>query len=266
MAAGGDAIARIADGRVVFVRGRCPTSWWRSRSCSRRRTSLAPRCVEVVEPSAHRVAPPCPAHAAGCGGCTWQHVDRGRAVGSEDGRRDRGAEADRQAHRPGRRSRRVACRRGPIARRLRLATGDDRLGLRGRHSHDVVELDGCPVSHPLLQDLLAVIRVRGQGEVSLRVSAATGETIGMGRRRRRGAARTCRPMSAIGPTARGARGRRRLRLRVSAASFFQSGPAAAELLVAAVREACGDVRRVRTPSSMRTAASGCSPLPSTAPM
>jgi 23S rRNA (uracil1939-C5)-methyltransferase len=29
-------------------------------------------------------------------------------------------------------------------------------------------------------------------------------------------------------------------LRVSAASFFQSGPAAAELLVAAVREACGD--------------------------
>ena len=42
---------------------------------------------------------------------------------------------------------------------LRLAAGDHRLGLRSRHSHDVVELSACPVSHPLLQDLLAHIHI-----------------------------------------------------------------------------------------------------------
>ena len=44
-----------------------------------------------------------------------------------------------------------------------------------RSSHDVVELTGCPVSHPLLEELLATIKVRGNGEVSLRVGAATGQ-------------------------------------------------------------------------------------------
>jgi 23S rRNA (uracil1939-C5)-methyltransferase len=123
---------------------------------------------------------------------------------------------------------------------LRLATGSNRLGLRGRHSHDVVELDGCPVSHPLLEDLLAVIRIRGDGEVSLRVSAATGErsawilngTVEL----------LAVPADvAIGAAAAVHEVVAGKKLRVSAASFFQSGPAAAEVLVAGVRAACDDM-------------------------
>jgi 23S rRNA (uracil1939-C5)-methyltransferase len=123
---------------------------------------------------------------------------------------------------------------------LRLAAGSHRLGLRARHSHDVIELGGCPVSHPLLQDLLAAIRVRGDGEVSLRVGAATDQRsawvvegnvelldvptdVGVG------------ADAAVHEVVAGNT------LRVSAASFFQSGPDAAELLVAAVRDACGDM-------------------------
>ena len=122
---------------------------------------------------------------------------------------------------------------------LRLATGEHRLGLRSRHSHDVVELDACPVSHPLLQDLLASIHIRGSGEVSLRVGAATGERsawvvdgdvelLGLP------------PDVGVGPTAQVHEVVAGHSLRISAASFFQSGPAAAELLVAAVRDACGE--------------------------
>jgi 23S rRNA (uracil1939-C5)-methyltransferase len=128
---------------------------------------------------------------------------------------------------------------------LRLATGDHRLGLRSRHSHDVVELDACPVSHPLLQDLLAHVHTRGSGEVSLRVGAATGERsawvvdgdvelLGL-------------PTDVgVGPTAQIHEIVAGNSLRISAASFFQSGPAAAELLVAAVREACGELANAST--------------------
>jgi 23S rRNA (uracil1939-C5)-methyltransferase len=123
---------------------------------------------------------------------------------------------------------------------LRLATGrGGRVGLRGRNSHDVAELGGCPVSHPLLEEMLAAVRVRGSGEISLRVGAAT---------RQRSAWVVDGDVELfdlpsdveIGPTAAVHEVVSGKTLRISARSFFQSGPAAAELLVTAVREACGD--------------------------
>lgn len=239
MAAGGDAIARIADGRVAFVRGALPGELVEIAIVQSKKDFVRAEVLDVLEPSVHRVLPPCPAHAAGCGGCTWQHVDATAqlalktAVVTEALTRtgklidpvvDIGSSVPSWAYRT----------------TLRLATGSNRLGLRGRHSHDVIELDGCPVSHPLLEELLAVTRVQGDGEVSLRVSAATGERsawiisgdvellavppdVGIG------------ASAAVHEIVAGTT------LRVSAASFFQSGPAAAEVLVAGVRLACGDI-------------------------
>ncbi len=123
---------------------------------------------------------------------------------------------------------------------LRLASGSHRLGLRARHSHDVIELEACPVSHPLLQELLATVRTRGDGEVSLRVGAATEQ---------RSAWIVDGEVElldvptdvAIGSDAAVHEVVAGNTFRVSAASFFQSGPAAAELLVGAVRDACGDM-------------------------
>ena len=237
MAAGGDAIARMADGRVAFVRGALPNELVAIEVVQSNKDFVRAEVVDVIEPAASRVVPPCPAHAAGCGGCTWQHVDAAAqlelktAVVIEALKRT-GRIADPMVS--------VGESVSPWAYRttLRLATGTDRLGLRGRHSHDVVELGGCPVSHPLLEELLTVVRVRGQGEVSLRVSAATGERsawvvdgdvelldvpsdVGIG------------PGALVHEVIGG------VRMQVSAASFFQSGPAAAELLLAAVREASG---------------------------
>jgi 23S rRNA (uracil1939-C5)-methyltransferase len=104
----------------------------------------------------------------------------------------------------------------------------------------VIELDACPVSHPRLQDLLAAMHVRGHGEVSLRVGDSSGERsawvadgdvefldmpgdVGVG------------PAAIVHERVAGRD------LQVSAASFFQSGPAAADLLVAAVHEASSDL-------------------------
>ncbi len=239
MAAGGDAIARIEDGRVAFVRGALPGELVAVEIVQSKKDFVRAVVVDVLEPSVHRVEPPCPAHAAGCGGCTWQHV-------ADDSQLEMKSAVVLEAlTRTGKLIEPVVelgSSVPPWAYRttLRLAAGSHRLGLRARHSHDVIELGGCPVSHPLLQDLLAAIRVRGDGEVSLRVGAATDQRsawvvegdvelldvptdVGVG------------PDAAVHEVVAGNT------LRVSAASFFQSGPDAAELLVAAVRDACGDM-------------------------
>lgn len=237
MAAGGDAIARMADGRVAFVRGALPDELVAIDVTQSKKDFVRADVVEVIEPASFRVAPPCPAHAAGCGGCTWQHVD---ATAQLELKTSVVIEALKRTGKIIDPAVAVGASVPPWAYRttLRLATGVDRLGLRGRHSHDVVELGGCPVSHPLLEELLASIRVRGQGEVSLRVGAATGERsawivegdvelldvpsdVDVG------------PSAVVHEVIAGSR------LQVSAASFFQSGPAAAELLLAAVRHASG---------------------------
>jgi 23S rRNA (uracil1939-C5)-methyltransferase len=237
MAAGGDAIARMADGRVAFVRGALPGESVAVDIVQAKKDFVRAEVVEVIEGSPMRVAPPCPAHAAGCGGCGWQHVS---AAGQLQLKSEVVIEALQRTGKLVDPVVEVGASVPPWAYRttLRLAGGNGRLGLRSRQSHDVIDLDGCPVSHPMLEQLLATLRCRGAGEVSLRVSAATGERtawvvdgdlsllavpddVGIG------AQATVHEV--IG-------GRR---LQVSASSFFQSGPDAAELLVAAVSDACG---------------------------
>ena len=239
MAAGGDAIAHVEDGRVAFVRGALPGELVAVEIVQSKKDFVRAEVLDVIEPSQHRVVPPCPGHAAGCGGCTWQHVEPAAQLGLKaaivaEALRRTGKLLDADVV--------VGSSVPAWAYRttLRVTAGVDRLGLRGRDSHDVVELEGCPVSHPLLEELLTALRVRGHGEISLRVSAATGERSAMVVD---GDLELLDVPSdvAIGPRAAVHEIVAGKRFRVSAASFFQSGPAAAELLVGAVREACGEL-------------------------
>jgi 23S rRNA (uracil1939-C5)-methyltransferase len=93
------------------------------------------------------------------------------------------------------------------------------------------------VAHPDLAALLPAMRVAGADEVVLRVSEATGEATAWAPA---GAARIegLPPYVSVGSGAVLHEQVCGVRLRVSAASFFQSGPAAATLIVEAVREAC----------------------------
>src|SRR4051794_29873728 len=71
VAAGGDAIARLADGRVVFVPGALPGEIVRCRLVSSKKDYARAEVVEVLSPSADRVA----GHGSACG-CTWSFVAR----------------------------------------------------------------------------------------------------------------------------------------------------------------------------------------------
>ena len=75
LAAGGDAVGRGADGRVVFVPGAAPGERVRVRLVEEHKQFARGALVAVVTPSADRVPPPCPLfRERTCGGCAWQHV------------------------------------------------------------------------------------------------------------------------------------------------------------------------------------------------
>jgi len=69
---GGDGLAHH-DGHTVFVPLVLPGELVRIESASRKKKFIRGRLERVVEPSAERVAAPCP-HFASCGGCQYQHM------------------------------------------------------------------------------------------------------------------------------------------------------------------------------------------------
>jgi 23S rRNA (uracil1939-C5)-methyltransferase len=245
MAAGGDALAHAPDGRVAFVEGALPGERVRVQVRSSKRDFLKGSVVEVLEASPDRVVPPCPGHVRGCGGCAWQHVAPTAQLALKtsivaDALR-RTARLPEAVVRPG-------ASVPPWAYRttVRLAVGaDGRVGLRAASSHRVVGLSGCDVAHPTLAGLLPGIRVQGAAEVVLRVGDDGLTVLPLDPRGRPTSARV---EGLPAGTVVGADGAVHIRvgdarLRVSAGSFFQSGPAAASLLVASVAEACGDALR-----------------------
>lgn len=73
LAFGGRGVGRTAAGIVVFVAGGLPGEAVRARVDRVRKGYAEATCVEVLRPSAARIAPPC-RHYGSCGGCDLQHL------------------------------------------------------------------------------------------------------------------------------------------------------------------------------------------------
>ena len=245
VAAGGDALGRLPNGKVIFVEGALPDEVVVAEIVADRHDFARGRTVAVVTPSPARVEPPCSGVAAGCGGCQWQHVEPRSQVDYKvaivvDALR-RIAHLDHVALAPARAvpssGYRTTARPG--------VSGSGRAGYRRRGGHEVVANDECIVAHPRLAELITGGRYPGAQEVMLRVGVAGGERVAAISGGRRGDVQVPGDVVVVEAGRRGQRaavhedvgGRR---WRISADSFFQSGPAAAELLAAAVDDAVGD--------------------------
>lgn len=243
LVAGGDALARGADGKVVFVPGALPGERVEVRLVEQRKDFSRAEVLRVLVASPERVEPPCPHLAEGCGGCSWQHL----AVAAQHAAR---VEVVRDALRRIARRPDAEVRAGApaelddlAARRttLRAAVdGEGRVGLRAARSHRVVPLDSCLVSHPALEDLLRTVRLPGATEAVLRCSVATGERLVHWEGAPERSAATLPEGVRTGPEAWLAEDVDGRRLRVSARSFFQPSPGAAGVLVRTVRDLLGD--------------------------
>ena len=239
LAVGGEAVAREASGRVVFVSGAIPGELVTVDLTDERKKFARGTVTEVLEPSPDRVTPPCPHVATGCGGCDWQHIELSaqrhlRLDLIKDLLARSGVEAPNVVS-------------GPELAAVGLRTTvrgtagpDGRFAFRRRRSNDPIQVDSCLVSHPLVEEIIAEGRFPGADDVTIRVGARTGESLVV-----------------VSPSARGAIvpkgvtvvGTNKLRSgqrawiheeaagrtwRVSAGSFFQASPEGAEALVGEV--------------------------------
>jgi tRNA/tmRNA/rRNA uracil-C5-methylase (TrmA/RlmC/RlmD family) len=207
VAHGGWCVARPDDegGLVLFVRHALPGE--RVRAVVTQRTAKLARAdaVEILVPSADRVAPACPhARPGGCGGCDWQHaslpaqrrlkaavvrqqlariggIDREVTVEPLPGDEDKLGDGV-QAGRGETAGRREAASDGGgpgLGWRTRVTFAVDRHGAAGLHkarSHDVVEIGACPIAHPEVNAAgVTARRWPGARSVQVTVAPAAGE-------------------------------------------------------------------------------------------
>jgi 23S rRNA (uracil1939-C5)-methyltransferase len=249
LVAGGDAMARDADGRVVFVEGALPGELVDVEIEIAKKDFARGRLIEVVERSPLRDSPSCSHRRNGCGGCDWMHL-------RPDAQLDAKVEIVRESLRriarldPAVVDGLVSCGGAvsPFGYRttIRVVGGPNgSVGYRAAGSNDVIEVTSCPIAESKLSRLLPVIEADEGAELTLRTSVATGAITAIWDKQYRKHIRGVPASVHIGERAWLTERVAGHDLRVSAGSFFQSGVQAAELLVAAVRAAAPELAEAR---------------------
>ncbi len=190
MAHGGEALGRDAEGRVVFVEGALPGEKVRVRLTETRDRHARGVLAEIPRPAAdarRMGATPCPYFgswperglkpSAHCGGCNWQHVDYAAQLRFK---REIMIDALRRIGRIDQPE--VAATLGmdePWGYRnhLRLGAGEGGIGLVALDGHSRLAIEGCPIAHPLVEELLDELELElpDGAEISLRAGLRTGE-------------------------------------------------------------------------------------------
>lgn len=169
LAAGGDGVGRLADGRVVFVPWTAPGDRAHVVVEEEHRRYARARLVALVEAGPGRADPVCPVFGE-CGGCTWQHLTyetqlaAKRTIVRDALRRLGGVDLTEE----------VSVVPSPAAygyrSRARVLVRGGRVGYRRRRSHALCTVERCPVLTPKLEAKLARLarrRPRRDGEVEL---------------------------------------------------------------------------------------------------
>lgn len=159
LAFGGEGVGRV-DGKVTFVPGGVPGDRVSVRVTADHGKYDKGEIVEILEPSPHRVDPPC-AYFSRCGGCQWQHLDyvaqihwKREIVIDALRRVGRVAEPPVEA---------VIPAANPWNYRKRIQMQVDAQGRMGFHalkSHDVIEIDRCHIADEALNAKLEELRAQ----------------------------------------------------------------------------------------------------------
>ena len=250
LAVGGEGVGRLEDGRAVFVAATIPGETVRVELIERKKRWARGICVEVLDAAPGRIEPTCEAVGRGCGGCDWQHLEVASRSDLIRGVVD--SVLQRQAGIGGECSFGGAVPAFAYRTTLRTAVRNGKAGFRAARSNDLVVVDRCEVAEVQLADLFLVDWASAT-EVTFRCGARTGERLvvvdptvpddldipegvrAVGVDDLSAGKRAWIHENAAGRT-----------WRLSAESFFQSGPEAAELLAATVGRLIADELRAAT--------------------
>ena len=272
VAHGGWCVARPDDGPVVFVRHALPGETVLARVTEVTSRLARAEAVEILAPSPDRVKPPCPhAGPGGCGGCDWQHAalpaqrSLKAAVIRQQLRRLAGLDREITVEalpgddRPG--DEEPGAGLGWRTRVQFAVRADGVAGLRAHRSHDVIDIGECLIAHPGITDLgLPARRWPATSSVEALVATGSGERAVIISSAGRGAAagrsasidgitadavlRRASPIKPSDHRLTPMRGRAYLSQRaagqdwrVSAGTFWQVHPGAADVLTEAVMNA-----------------------------
>ncbi|HEY7462528.1 MAG TPA: 23S rRNA (uracil(1939)-C(5))-methyltransferase RlmD [Gemmatimonadota bacterium] len=165
LAFGGDAVARLPEGRVVFVRGALPGELARVRLTRVRKGHAEAETLEVLEPAPERVAPRC-RHFGVCGGC--RHQDLAYAAQLAWKTRQVAETLERLGGLRGMEVQPAAGMSDPWHYRNKMefgitsAGGRPVVGLRERGSFDrIFDLEECPIFSPGTGALVAAVEAYG---------------------------------------------------------------------------------------------------------
>jgi len=261
MAHGGSALGRH-EGRVIFVPYTIPGETVRVELVEARARWGRGRLLEIVDPSPHRVEPPCPYFGPDrCGGCHFQHI-----AYEAQAEYKREVVIDQLARLGGLHDAKVQEIIGaeePWAYRNHAqfnTTPEGQLGFLTADTHHVVPVEECLILDPLLNELRAALDMEWPElhRLSLRCGSATGDRMAVFELNHYedfdievDFAVSCVILLADGETVvlmgngyleEQVAGRD---FRISANSFFQVNTAGAEALVAMVRDSLAPAKDKR---------------------
>ena len=180
MAFKGYGVTRV-EGQVVFVPYSVTGDEAWIEIVEEKKNYALGRLERLLVPSPWRVSPPCP-YFGKCGGCHWQHID---GIKQAEIKRDIFQDILRRlggvkeippvsiipSPRPyGYRA------------RVQLKVVGKALGFYQAGSHQIVEIGHCPISHPLINQILSILREKQRclssfKEIEIRVSPEEGKGV-----------------------------------------------------------------------------------------
>jgi 23S rRNA (uracil1939-C5)-methyltransferase len=151
---GGDGLARIPEGKTVFVPGTLPGELVEATIATDKRSFATGALDAVVEASPERVVPGCE-YVPRCGGCQYQHAAPAFQLQMK---LDILKETLTRAHLS--LPREIGSVAGPpwgYRNRIRLHVMGAGLGYRQRGSHKLLRVTHCPIAAPLLEKAIAAV-------------------------------------------------------------------------------------------------------------
>ena len=156
MAFKGYGVARI-DGKVVFIPYSAIGDEGWVEIVEEKKNYSTGKLIEILAPSSWRVEPPCP-YFGRCGGCQWQHIDYAQQ-----------AELKKEILKD------ILTRLGKLKEippitaflspdpydyrtRVQLKVRGEKMGYYQERSHQLVDIERCPIAHPLVNQIISLLR------------------------------------------------------------------------------------------------------------